>query len=285
MDNSNFLVIKSSGEEEPFSPDKYIDSLYKIGLNSEEAKYVFNKTLPRLYNKISTRKVYGITFNEIKKLSPKLASIYSLRESLRLLGPSGFPFEYIVSEIFIRQGYTIKRDQFIPGKCAIHEIDIIATLADASAVPKIDALKLVNGRTTLVEVKFHVEFDHKSDIKIPLYVKARFDDIENTKNYTIDNYTIITNTKFTVNAINYSVCAGINLIAWSYPKNKSIEVLIDHYKLYPITVLHALSLEEKLKLISHNIILYQDLEIAKEKLLISEATLEEVYKEYKSLSS
>jgi Holliday junction resolvase-like predicted endonuclease len=275
---NNFLVIKSSGEEEPFSIDKYIDSLYKIGLNADEVKTVSNRTISRLYNKISTKKLYGITFNEIKKLSPRHASIYSLKECLRLMGPSGFPFEHFVSQLYIRQGFSIKRDQFIKGKCAMHEIDIIAT-------SPINESELRKEKTTLVEVKFHVEFDHKSDIKVPLYVKARFDDIWDAKNYYIDNYAIITNTKFTINAINYSACAGVNLIAWGYPKNNSIEILIARYKLYPITVLHCLTDEEKRKLISNDVVLYEDLGIAKEKKLISESKLEEIYKEYIGLRS
>jgi len=281
MDKGNFGVIKSTGEEEPFSQDKYIKSLYKIGLDSNEVTNVFNKTIARSYDKIPTKKLYGITFNEIKKLSPRHASIYSLKESLRQLGPSGFPFEYLISQLFIHQGYVIRLDQHIKGQCVVHEIDVIAILPPLSSTSVTNVRE--RGKTTLVEVKFHVAFGHKSDIKIPLYVKARFDDIRNTHNYDINNYTIATNTKFTLNAISYSICAGINLIAWGYPKKRSIEQLIDYYKLYPITVLHSLSDIEKQKLISNNIVLYQDLAIAKTKALISESKLEEVYHEYQIL--
>jgi len=279
MDNHNFIIIKSSGEEEPFSVDKYITSLHRIGLDTNEAKLVFTNTLARIYDKISTSKLYGITFNEIKKLSPRHASIYSLKESLRQLGPSGFPFEHLISELFIQQGYDIKLDQHIKGQCAVHEIDVIATLLPISSANGNNIVQS-HGKTTLVEVKFHVEFGHKSDIKIPLYVKARFDDIKNAKNYDIENYTIATNTKFTINAISYSVCAGISLLAWGYPKHNSIQYLIDRYKLYPITVLHSLSDEEKQTLIYHNIVLFQDLALARMKALIPESKLEDAYQEY-----
>ncbi len=244
MIQKNFYVIKASGEQEPFSASKYMESLERADLHTRDIEQVFDSIKPHLYNGMTTKKLYDLTFNAIKKLNLlSHASIYSLRESLRLLGPTGFPFERLVSKLFNKLGYDIKLDQHVQGKCIVHEVDVVA---------------VKNDKTALVEVKFHAGYGYKSNIKIPLYIKARFDDILHV-NSSINNYTIITNTKFTLDAIQYGECVNIHLIAWGYPRNNSIDYLIKKYKLYPITVLHSLSSREKKLLIDSNIIICGDL--------------------------
>ena len=47
---------------------------------------------------------------------------------------------------------------------------------------------------------------------------------------------LVTNTKFSSQAIEYSRCVGVNLLGWKYPPERSLERIIDERKLYPITI-------------------------------------------------
>ena len=79
-----------------------------------------------------------------------------------MLGPTGFPFEQFVAEIFKAEAYSTITDQIVQGKCVEHEIDVVAWKEK---------------ELIMVEAKFHTDFNLKSDLKIVLYVKARYDDI------------------------------------------------------------------------------------------------------------
>lgn len=47
---------------------------------------------------------------------------------------------------------------------------------------------------------------------------------------------LVTNTKFSPQAIEYSECVGVNLLGWKYPSERSLEKIIDEKRLYPITI-------------------------------------------------
>ena len=79
------------------------------------------------------------------------------------LGPTGFPFERFIGEILKTQGYTVSLGQTLEGACAPHEIDVIAEKGK---------------ELMIVEAKFHNELKIKSDLRVALYVKARYDDLE-----------------------------------------------------------------------------------------------------------
>ena len=124
------------------------------------------------------------------------------------LGPSGFPFEQFVAEIFRSKGYETVTDQIVLGGCVEHEIDVVAWKKD---------------ELIMNEVKFHGDIGLKSDLKVVLYVHARFEDLaENVyeyggKTHKLTGGWLITNTKFTVSAIKYAVCKKMNIVGWNYP--------------------------------------------------------------------
>ena len=70
--------------------------------------------------------------------------------------------EKYIAKIFQAWGYETLTDQTILGNCVSHEIDIIAWN---------------NEKLIMVEAKFHNELGTKSDVKIALYIKARFEDL------------------------------------------------------------------------------------------------------------
>jgi hypothetical protein len=171
------------------------------------------------------------------------AARYSLRRALFEFGPSGHPFEDFVSELFKKEGWSIQTRRLIPGKCVTHEVDVYATRGN---------------ETLAAELKYHNDPGYKTDVKIALYVKARFDDIwqcdPNTQGTCpIDRGYLVTNTKFTSQAIDYATCSGLNLLGWSYPHHGNLYDRIIASGLYPVTALTTLRKAEKRLLIDRNI--------------------------------
>lgn len=238
------FVTKSDGRQEPFSMAKFERSLKRAGVPKEHIRQVFGKIMPQIKPGISTQELYKETYQTLATLEQTCASRYSLKQALRMLGPSGFPFELLVGQLLEYQGYTTVRDQYIDGKCVSHEIDIVATKGD---------------ETMMVECKFHGRIGIKSDVKVTLYMKARFDDIAAKESNKITQCMIATNTQFTSEAISYAECVGLTLLAWGYPHNKGLESLIEENKLYPITVLSNIKKHDLAALIAAGIIFCKDL--------------------------
>lgn len=76
----------------------------------------------------------------------------------------------------------------------------------------------------MVECKFHSSRDTKSDVKVPLYIHSRFDDIrkelsrQNPGGKMSFEGWLVTNTRFTEDAIRFGRCAGLHLVSWDYPE-------------------------------------------------------------------
>lgn len=239
------LIKKASGETEQFSLEKYRRSLQRAGASAKEIERITQTIVPQLYQGITTKELYAKTFAELKERTPTCASRYSLKQALRLMGPSGFPFEQLVARVMEHQGYTVKTDLNMQGKCVTHEIDALLTHKDKSQI--------------LVECKFHNRYGLKSDVQTSLYVKARFDDVNAVQKKPLAGCMLVTNTKFTPDAIQYGECAGLTLLAWGYPHKKGLETAIEQYALYPITVLTQLKPYERSTLFKAQIVLCKDL--------------------------
>ncbi len=122
-----------------------------------------------------------------------------------------------------------------------------------------------NNYTYAIECKFHLKPNYTNNVKIPLYINSRFLDIQkqwnkkDKKTSILKQGWIVTNTRFTEDAINYAKCAGLILLSWDYPKNNGIKDNVDKYGLYPVTVLTSLTKREKKLLIENDIILTKEL--------------------------
>ncbi|MEM2617124.1 MAG: hypothetical protein QXL64_06315, partial [Thermofilaceae archaeon] len=73
-----------------------------------------------------------------------------------------------------------------------------------------------------------------------------------------DRAWIVTNTKVTAEAAAYAECVGMRVIAWHYPE-EGLEVLIERYGLYPITVLSTLTERGRRALLAKGIVTLDDL--------------------------
>ena len=70
---------------------------------------------------------------------------------------------------------------------------------------------------------------------------------------------IVTNNRFTADAITFANCSGLQLLSWNYPENNCLKSKTDQNKLYPITCLTTLSLAEKEHLLQEELLLVKDI--------------------------
>jgi Holliday junction resolvase-like predicted endonuclease len=243
-------ITKSSGEHVKFSLDKLRNSLKRTGADKQTVDQIINKVRDELYQGISTKEIYNRAYALLKKKKSYLASKYKLKKAIYELGPTGFPFERFVSAILKYSGYTTEVDNVLQGKCVTHEIDVIAHKEN---------------QTTIIECKFHSEQGLNCNVKIPLYINSRYQDVKtywmtNSKHKTsLTKGWVVTNTRFTEDALKYGNCCGLYLVSWDYPKNDGLKDRIDRLGLYPITVSTLLTNREKQFLLSRDIVLCREL--------------------------
>ncbi|MDH4298515.1 MAG: restriction endonuclease [Cyclobacteriaceae bacterium] len=244
------LITKASGEKVAFLPEKLRQSLQRSGADDIIIESVIEKLVPQLYDGISTRNIYRLAFSLLKKVSKPHAARYKLKQAIMEFGPSGFPFEKFVGEIFRAQGYTARVGVIAEGQCVKHEIDVIAEKGE---------------HYLMIECKFHNLPGIKSDVKIPLYIQARFQDVEKQRLQQSENNAsfhqgwVVTNTKFTDDAVQYGGCVGLHLLGWDYPRKGSLNKLIDAYGLHPLTSLTTLTKAEKQHLIEKGVVLCKEI--------------------------
>ena len=244
-------VLKANGKKELFSDNKIYDSLLKASASPFLASKTIEEVQANLKGEIGTDKVYNSILEQLTNSEPKIAMKYSLKRAIMKLGPAGYLFEKYIAKLLQEYGYTTKVGQIVAGHCVNHEVDVIA---------------LQNNQHFMVECKYHNEPGTRSDIKIALYIYARFLDIERAwklKKGHEDMFHqawLVTNTKCTSDAIRYASCMNMRIIAWEYPKGGSLEYLIENKELYPITILPSLETVRIEKLSSLGILLAKELQ-------------------------
>ena len=233
------LIKKADGSTELFEKLKLETSLKRAGASKPITQEIVKKITVELVNGMTTKEIYQQAFTLLKdKEKHPVAAKYSLKKAVFDLGPSGFPFEDFIAEIYKAMGYETSTDIILKGKCAEHEVDLLA---------------VKKGKKYGAEIKFHNSQAIKTDLKVALYVYARFDDV--IKNNGVDEGALITNTKFTKNAITYGECVGLKMISWNYPNKDNLYSLIEETGLHPITCLTTISEREKKRLIENKIVL------------------------------
>ena len=241
-------VKKRNGDLVDFDKVRLYRSIKKAGAEDRVANKVVEKVSSEIKSGDSTESIYKMAFSEISKMEERTAMKYSLRNALLLLGPSGFPFEQFVAEIFRRKGHEVKTNIILNGKCVEHEVDVLA--------------KKQNNNVA-IEIKFRNDLKARIDLKVALYIKARFDDLLSKNIFSPKRITggiLISNTKFSTKAIEYAECAKMKMIGWGYPRNGgSIQNLIDEVEIHPITCLPILKKSELKIFFKNNIISCRDL--------------------------
>lgn len=250
MKTHTINVLKASKEKATFNSKKIVNSLIRAGADQETIELILQKIEEQLYEGISTKEIHNLAFLLLKKKNRLIASKYKLKKAIYELGPTGFPFERFIAAILKSSRYNVKIGEIIQGHCVSHEMDVIAEK---------------DGESTLIECKFHGTEGRICDIKVPLYIHSRYQDIvkhNSSKVKDKKNLTpgwVVTNTRFTEDAMAYGKCVNLYLVSWDYPKGESLKDQIDQAGLYPITVSTLLTAKEKQFLLSRNIVLCREL--------------------------
>lgn len=248
-------IVKHSGDIVEFSPDKLRNSLMKSGASASVIDDIMKRIQNSIYEGISTKKIYKMAFALLKKKANSHAARYNLREAIRLLGPAGFFFEKYIARLFASEGHKTLINLTLFGKCISHEVDVVIKKNDVVA---------------MVECKFHMGREAASDVKVPMYILSRFNDLKERKHpiFTekdmVSKCWIVTNNRFTTDAIDFAKCTGLNLLSWDYPHNDNLKTKNDTNGLYPITCLTTLTLAEKDRLLNLDIIVVRELAYSSE---------------------
>ncbi|OGG47789.1 hypothetical protein A2671_00935 [Candidatus Kaiserbacteria bacterium RIFCSPHIGHO2_01_FULL_49_13] len=250
-------IVKDDGTRELFNPEKLRSSLKRAGASRAAQEEIISHIHNELTDGMTTGRIYRHAFTLLRKTSRPTAARYSMRRAILDLGPSGFPFETFVGEIFKARGYSVLNDQMIQGACVEHEVDLVAQKPFDSAQGK-------ESECIVAEIKFHNSLSIKSDVQVALYVRARFLDLEQGRKapnntFCMDRGMLITNTKFTHQAIRYGSCAGLSMVGWNYPQEGNLHDLIEETKMHPITALTSLTRREKNLLLERRIVLSKSL--------------------------
>lgn len=241
----HFHVLKSHGGAENFSKKKLYSSLRRSGLPDTPSRIITDKVTSEVGEGSRTREIYRRALHLVTKTSPIAAVHYSLKRAIFELGPAGFYFEAYVARYFEELGYETTTCQVLPGKFVKHEVDVIATK---------------DGRRTFVECKFHNRIGLKNDIKVTLYVKARWDDLrEGPEGKNLDGFCLASNTAFSLDAITYARGSKLHLLGVNAPTEKPFLEEIKALHLYPVTSLKSITRRTKTELLRSGLVVAKDI--------------------------
>ena len=246
------LITKASGQKVQFNKSRYRQSLERVGLGLTEAKEVCNQIYQDLEPETSTTTIHNRTYQILRKKNKFFAAKYSLKRAIMNLGPSGYFFERYLAAVLAAYGYKTSWHQFLQGHCVEHEVDVVAQK---------------DNKKTLIECKYHNQPGGASDLKVVLYIYARFLDLKESQHF--DQAMLATNTHCTSEAIKYARCMGLKILGWRYPENEGLEHFIESKKLYPITVLTDLNqrlnqlFREKNLVLAKDLLKYSPLQLSK----------------------
>lgn len=239
-------IERANGEVDTYDPGKLRASLSRAGAREADIDRVVSVVKGVLREGMSTREIYKIAYRALRKRSRGTAGRYSLKQAILQLGPTGFPFEKYVGALLAHQGYRTTVDVVVPGKCVDHEVDVVAEKGD---------------QHYMVECKFHSDPKRKCDVKIPLYIQARFKDVEASwteqrgHQHKFHQGWLVTNTRFTTDAVQYGECVGLYLMSWDHPSGDGLRERVDRSGLHPITCLTTLTKAEKQRILDGGTVL------------------------------
>lgn len=238
-------IVKADGTKEIFDPARLEMSLRRAGAGEHTARRIAETITGTVVPDATSKEIYARAFALLRRTARPLAARYALRRALLELGPSGHPFEDFISHLYRAEGWQVETRKVIRGKCVSHEVDFYASHKEQNEF-------------LAAELKYHNDPGYKTDLKIALYVKSRFDDIfscdPSVRTCPLNRGILVTNTKFTSEAIAYAECSGVELLGWGYPAGDSLFARMSRAAVYPVTALTGLSRAEKRLLIERGII-------------------------------
>jgi Holliday junction resolvase len=241
-------VTKASGIVEDLNLQKLRSSLTRSGADAEQIEAIIEKILGDIKPYTSTKKIYRLAQKYLKQTNHASGMRYSLKRALFRLGPSGYAFERYYGNILQQYGYDVKTGIILEGRCIKHEVDVFAENKN---------------EILFAECKYRNTAGGTTDVKVAMYVHSRILDLKKTLKSRYPEKKVkgclITNTRFTSEALDYARCTGIHVKSWRYPEHASLEKMIEDKRLYPVTIISGVKSGLVGKLIKENIILLKDL--------------------------
>lgn len=245
MKRRKFYIKKSHGGIETFSRKKLVTSLQRSGLPKSHCQRIADRVSREVKEGEKTKDIYRKALKLVDQDSPIAAAHYSLKRAIFNLGPAGHHFETFVARYFEKLGHTTTTRRNMMGRLVSHEVDVIAKK---------------NGKRYFVECKFHNRVGIKNDIKVALYVKARWDDLkQGVEGKNLAGFYLASNTAFSQDAITYAKGSGLHLLGVNAPPERSFLEEIKALHLYPITSLKNLKVKIKDQLLENNVVLASEL--------------------------
>lgn len=261
-------LVKTTGELEEFREQKLRNSLLRSGADRAHVDEIVGAVRRTLRDGMATTEVFHIAHRLLRHDRRDTAARYSLQRAIQKLGPDGFPFEKFLGELWRSEGFRVRCGARLQGKWVRHEVDLIG----------------VRGQERrLGECKFRSQSDGKVDIKIALYVHARAADL---KVIGFRDFWLITNGRFTKDALTYGEGVGLRMLSWDHPKGESLREMVDHAGLHPITVLSTLHQKEQAALLRKGVVLCAELKEEPELvegLRLSRGRAEQLWREIEGL--
>ena len=241
-------VTKKNGFEELFDVEKLCGSIKMTGVSEDLSDQVCGIVEKSIDSNVSSEEIFKITRSYLHQYDPGIAAIYALERGLSALGPSGFLFEQYVAALFREMGYKTRTNVYAEGEAVTHETDVWAEKGNV---------------TFIVEAKYRNDFKTKTHINQIMYADARLQDIKRQAKKQGDKREyymwVITNTKFTDNAINYVKYRDLQLMGWDFPKYINLMKIVYEKKLYPVTVLPSITKKALNKMAALDIVLVKSL--------------------------
>ncbi len=237
-------VIKANGTRVPFDFGKVKRTCIRAGASRDLANSIVNKISTQIYQDIRTSDIYKMVLKALasEESGNIIRHRYRLKESIMSMGPAGSLFEEYIARILENSGYRVNAMRAeLDGRCVKHEVDISAYSKEKN-------------KRYMIECKYHNLPGIFTGIKESLYTHARFLDLASH----FDAEMLVTNTKVSADVIAYASCIGQEVLSWRYPREKSLENLIEDNGLYPLTIL-PLSKKEILALYENDIHIAKDL--------------------------
>jgi len=253
-------ILKADGTFEAFQKSKIERTVLKAGGSTEFAKEVANNVAKNVREGTSTKQILEMTLRLLKK-QPGIALKYDLKRAIMSLGPEGFVFEEFFSQVLQNYEYKTSVGITLKGKATTHEVDILAE----------------NSKRFMIECKYHNQLGNHTDSKVAMYTYARYLDLKNNPRNDIDQGWLVTNTKCTPHAIEYSKGVDLKITSWQYASKgeKNLQELISFKRLYPITLLTSVKGDIKEKLILARLLLVKDILIYNLSELVKKTRLNE----------
>jgi hypothetical protein len=219
-----------------------------MGANRQVAYEVAEKVETRLYDGISTAKILQMIFQFLRRYKPGVGNLFDLRKGLSLM-ISKPEFEVFVQALLARNGFDVSQNQLLSGKCVEHEVDAIARK---------------DGVAFFVEAKHHSRYHTPTGLDESRIARAVLEDVVEgfalgKSDLKIDRAMIVTNTRYSDQAIKYGKCRGILQIGWSSPTDHGLQNMIEGHSLLPLSCLRDLSMDARVKLANSGIVLFEQI--------------------------